>query len=174
MNISRWALFWGCVMLGIAFLSQLETDTSRWACSQTGVIDVSPDELFAFLTQPDHVTKWFAWVSHLKAGDSRPIGIGKRYYAIYNIPFYGEYAMMMKVTEWKENRRIALSSDNLFKPRMEVEFESTKLRSTKLTFVLTFTRPSLLFQTVMGPVLYFLSKQQLRHSLLFLQMMFTS
>ena len=59
--MSRWGLFWGCVMLGIAYLSQFETDTSRWTCSQTGVIDVSPDELFAFLTQPEHVTK----VSHI-------------------------------------------------------------------------------------------------------------
>ncbi|XP_045599589.1 uncharacterized protein [Procambarus clarkii] len=156
----------------VGLLYQVDTDTRTWEATEHGIIYASPEQMERFLTNPDSVEKWFQWVSLFKAADSRPLGVGKKYQAIYNFPLLGEYVTLVKVVEYKPNSLIILESSSFLKPRFVIKMEESDLKTTRLTFRLKYRRSSALFQWTVGPVLWFLTSQQLTHSLFMLRMMF--
>lgn len=156
----------------IAVLYQIDTETEIWEASESASLYASKEQLERFITNPDAVEKWFQWVSLFKAADSRPLGVGKKYQAIYNLPLLGEYMMLFRVVSYKPNELLVLESDALIKPRFVVRMEDGSSKTTRLTFKLRYRRISALFQWTVGPLMYFLTSQQLQHSLFMLRMMF--
>ncbi|XP_063608083.1 uncharacterized protein LOC134782508 [Penaeus indicus] len=156
----------------VAVLYQIDTDTETWEAKQMATIYATPEQMERFLLNPDTVEKWFQWVSIFKAADSRPVGVGKKYQAIYNLPIFGEYVMLMRVIEYKPKRLLILESESLLKPRFSVSLQEDTPKSSRLTFKLRYKRSSALFQWTVGPFLWFLTGQQLQHSLFMLRMMF--
>ena len=41
------------------------------------------------------IFQWFQWVSQFKAADTRPLGIGKKYHAFFNVPFFGKKYLLL-------------------------------------------------------------------------------
>ncbi|XP_068243527.1 uncharacterized protein [Palaemon carinicauda] len=156
----------------VAVLYQIDTDPGVWEASESAHIYASREQLERFIGNPDSVEKWFRWVSLFKAADSRPFSIGKKFQALYNVPFLGEYMMLFKVTKYQPNTLMVLETDSLIKPRFTVLMEEGGTKGTRLTFKLRYRRISALFQWTLGPFLYFLTGQQLQHSLFMLKMMF--
>ncbi|KAB7505412.1 hypothetical protein Anas_03190 [Armadillidium nasatum] len=79
----------------IAAFYQIECDTERWKAVEVANILVPPEHLARFLANADVTSKWFHWVSHFKEADTRPLGVGKKYQAFYNIPLI-EYLPSVK------------------------------------------------------------------------------
>lgn len=156
----------------VAVLHQIDTDTRTWAATEHAVIYASPEQMERFITNPDSVDKWFNWMSLFKSADSRPMGIGKKYQAIYDVPLLGEYTILLNVVEYKPNHLIVLESSSLLKPRFIIRMDENGSKATRLTFKLRYRRSSALFQWTVGPLLWFLTSQQLQHSLFMLRMMF--
>ncbi|XP_042205948.1 uncharacterized protein LOC121855136 isoform X2 [Homarus americanus] len=156
----------------IGLLSQIDTDPKTWEATEFATIYASPDQMERFITNPDSVEKWFRWVSFFKAADSRPLGVGKKYQAIYNVPVFGEYVNLFKLVEYKPNKLVAVESSSFLKPRFTVKMEEGGPKTTRLTLKLKYRRSSALFQWTLGPVLWLVTSQQLQHSLFMLRMMF--
>ncbi|CAL4160253.1 unnamed protein product [Meganyctiphanes norvegica] len=156
----------------VAVLYQIEVDPGTWEASERGNIYASAEQIEQFITNPDLVEKWFQWVSIFKAADSRPISAGKKYQAIYKLPFLGEYVMLMRVVEYKHQKTLVLESQSLLRPRFTIQLEESSSNATRLIFKLRWQRTSALFQWSVGPFLCFLTSQQLQHSLFMLKMMF--
>lgn len=165
------------VFIAVAFglvglLYQIETDTRTWEATEYANIYASPEQMERFITNPDSVEKWFHWVSTFKAADSRPLGVGKKYQAIYNVSLLGEYVTLLKMVEYKANSLIVLESSNFLKPRFVIKMEEGERKTTRLTFRLRYRRSSALFQWTVAPFLWLLTSQQLQYSLFMLRMMF--
>ncbi|KAK7076740.1 hypothetical protein SK128_005365 [Halocaridina rubra] len=156
---------------GVAVLYQIDTDSGTWEASESASLYASKEQLERFIANPSSVEKWFQWVSLFKAADSRPLGIGKKYQAIYVLPVLGEYVMLFRVMEYKPHELLVLESDSFIRPRFTVYIEENS-KSARLTLKLRYRRISALFQWTVGPMLYFLTSQQLQHSLFMLRMMF--
>ncbi|KAF2364835.1 hypothetical protein FHG87_004414 [Trinorchestia longiramus] len=156
----------------IAVLYQVDVATTRWEAEDFGIISAPSLQMWKFLTNSDSVEKWFHWVSHLRSLDSRPLTVGKRYEALYKIPIVGDYALALQIVEYIPQRRIVLQSDSLLKPRFTLEVTPVDESHSKLRFKLMFRRNSALFRCTLGPLLWFLSSQRLRHSLFLVKMLF--
>lgn len=156
----------------VAVLHQITTDTTTWEATQAGSLFASPEMLQRFITNPDQVEKWFQLLSQFKAADSRPFGVGKKYQAIYDVPILGEYVMLLSVVEYRPNHLIVLDSNSFLRPRLSIKIEESGLKSSLLTFSLRYRRSSALFQWTLGPILKFLTKQQMQRSLFQLRLFF--
>lgn len=156
----------------VAVLHQIDTDPAAWAASEQGSIYASREQLQRFITNPDSVEKWFNLVSLFKAADSRPLGVGKKYQAVYDLPLIGEYSVLLAVVEYKPNSLVVLESASLLRPHFTIQLEDNGPNTTRLTFSMQYRRSSALFQWTLGPVLRFLTSQQLQRSLFMIRMMF--
>ncbi|XP_015929789.1 uncharacterized protein [Parasteatoda tepidariorum] len=156
----------------IAALCQIEVTQNKWVISKAISLKSSLEDTYSFITSLDYVDKWFPFVSRVREADGRPLGIGRKLYAVYDIPGYGEYLMLYKVTEYNRGKLIAIEGENLLKPRIEFRFVKIKEAETKLLIVITFRRLSYFFQYTIAPILNFLVNQKLQHSLFLLKSVF--
>ncbi|KAA0203279.1 hypothetical protein HAZT_HAZT001147 [Hyalella azteca] len=170
--ITKWSFVFALSLCVTAVLYQVDVVTTRWAAEDYAVIPAPAASMWKFLTNPDTVEKWFHWVSHFRAVDSRPLTVGKRYEALYSIPLLGDYALGLQIVEYVPQRRLVLQSDSLLKPRFSFELGAIDDAHSKLTLKLVFRRNSALFRCTLGPMLWLLSSQRLQHSLFLLKMMF--
>ena len=61
--------------------------------------------LWEVATRRGSVEKWFSWASNVKEPKpDQKMERGKIFALYYNLPFYGEYAFLAKVTEFKDGR----------------------------------------------------------------------
>ncbi|KAK4297678.1 hypothetical protein Pmani_029918 [Petrolisthes manimaculis] len=156
----------------VGVLYQVTVDTTTWAAKQQGSLFTSPDMLQRFITNPDQVQKWFPMVSQFKSADSRPFGVGKKYQAIYDLPILGEYVMLLSVVEYKINHIITLESNSFLRPTFTINMVEKAPNNTILTFSMEYKRSSALFQWTLGPLLQFLTRQQMQRSLFQLRLIF--
>ncbi|XP_035227852.1 uncharacterized protein LOC118200038 [Stegodyphus dumicola] len=160
------------VVIVIAVLCQLEVPQNKWIASKSLTLKASVDDTYNFITNLDYVDKWFPFVSRIRDADGRPLGVGKKLYAVYDIPLYGEYQMLYRVTEFKKGKLIVIEGDNFLMPRIEFGFVKLKEAQSKLTITITFRRTSYFFQYTFGPLLYFMENQKMQHSLFLLKSVF--
>ncbi|XP_067124298.1 uncharacterized protein [Centruroides vittatus] len=154
----------------MAILYQLEVKQNKWVTSKSILLKSKVDDAFSFITTVDYMRKWFPFASYVKEADDRPLDIGKKYYAIYEIPIWGEYAVVYKVVDYSSKRRIVVESDIFLRPRVEFDFLEVKENETKFTITILNQSLSYLFQYTLGPILYFLNNQKLQNSLFLLRM----
>ncbi|XP_054710258.1 uncharacterized protein LOC129219965 [Uloborus diversus] len=160
------------IVIVIAVLSQLEVPQNKWIVSKTVTLKASVEDTYSFITSLDYVDKWFPFVSRVRDADGRPLSAGKKLYAVYDIPAYGEYQMLYRVTEHKKGKQIVIEGDNLLLPRIEFTFVKMKEVLSKVTISISFRRLSYFYQYTIGPVLHFLVSQKLQHSLFLLKSVF--
>ncbi|KAF8787517.1 uncharacterized protein LOC129972777 [Argiope bruennichi] len=160
------------VAIAIAVLCQLEVTQNKWVVSKSLSLKATVDDTFSFMTSLDYVDKWFPFVSRVRQADGRPLGVGKKLFAVYDIPAYGEYQMLYRVVEYKKGKLIVVEGDNLLKPRIEFGFAKVKESVCKLTITISFRRMSYFFQYTFAPVLNFLVNQKLQHALFLLKSVF--
>ncbi|KAG0715856.1 hypothetical protein GWK47_010993 [Chionoecetes opilio] len=163
------------IVIAVAFgvvsvLYQIDSDPGAWAATEQGSIYASREQLQRFITNPDSVEKWFNLVSLFKAADSRPLGVGKKYQAIYDLPLIGEYTVLLTVVEYKANTLVVLDSTSLLRPHFTIRLEDNGPNTTRLTFS-TGDRQHY-SSGRLGSVLRFLTGQQLQRSLFMIRMMF--
>ncbi|KAJ9601376.1 hypothetical protein L9F63_000467 [Diploptera punctata] len=143
----------------------METDTSTFSAIQSAVFNADHRDLFHFVAHPDTVEMWFQWISHFRSADSKTLGVGKLYQAIYSFPLLGDSVMLFRVVEYVPDTRIVLESESLLRPRVEITSAPVHGQQTKLTFKFTFRRSSTLFQYTLAPVLHVLAQQHMKNSL---------
>ncbi|KAG8198952.1 hypothetical protein JTE90_015156 [Oedothorax gibbosus] len=160
------------IAAAIAVLCQLEVSQNQWVISKSLQLKSSIEDTYSFITSLDYVDKWFPFVSRVRQADGRPLGEGKKLFAVYDIPAYGEYQMLYRVVEYKKGKLIVIEGDNLLMPRIEFSFAKVKDSVCKLSISLSFRRLSYFFQYVVAPVLNFLVNQKLQHSLFLLKSVF--
>ncbi|RXG70907.1 hypothetical protein Avbf_01529 [Armadillidium vulgare] len=117
----------------IAAFYQIECDTERWKAVEVANILVPPEHLARFLANADVTSKWFHWLSHFKEADTRPLGVGKKYQAFYNIPLIGEIVMLFRLTDYEPNHLFVLESESFLKPRFTMLLKKTEDGKTLLT-----------------------------------------
>lgn len=149
----------------LAILYIMETDTATFSAVQSAVFTSDHRDLFHFVSHPDTVEMWFHWISHFRSADSKLVGEGKLYQAVYTLPLLGDYVMLFRAVEYVPESRIVLESESLLKPRIEVTSVPVRGEQSKLTFKLTFRRSSTLFQYTLGPILHILAQQHIKNSL---------
>ncbi|PSN52226.1 hypothetical protein C0J52_12757 [Blattella germanica] len=159
------------IIIAVAILIRMETDTSTFSAVQSAVFHTDHRDLFHFVAHPDTVEMWFNWISHFRSADSKILGVGKLYQAVYSFPLLGDFVMLFRVVEYIPDTRIVLESESLLKPRVEVTSAPVNEEKTKLTFRLTFRRSSTLFQYTLGPFLHMLAQQHFKNSLSILSQM---
>nr|ALJ10895.1 hypothetical protein [Dolomedes sulfureus] len=160
------------VVIVIAVLCQLEVTQNKWVVSKSITLKASIEDTYSFITSLDYVDKWFPFVSRVRDADGRPLSVGKKLYAVYDIPAYGEYQMVYRVTEFKKGKLIVIEGNNILLPRIEFSFVKVKEVLCKMTITISFRRLSYFFQYTFGPVLHFLVNQKMQHSLFLLKSVF--
>lgn len=128
-----------------AILYQLEVKQNKWVTSKSIHLKSKLDDAFSFITTVDYMRKWFPFATYVKEADDRPLDVGKKYYAIYDIPVWGEYTVVYKVVEYSKNH-IAAESDTFLKPRVEFDFLEVKENECKVTITILSRRLSYLYQ----------------------------
>ncbi|KAH6920732.1 hypothetical protein HPB50_028280 [Hyalomma asiaticum] len=136
--------------------------------------------------------KWLPFVSSVFEADGKQMSVGKRYRATYEFPLLGEFDMSYSVVEYQPHRLVAVESDSWLRPRLELRVETSSEAQCRMHVLISFRRRSYLFQKptppqpspsplncrvisvtyTLGPVLHFVSNQQLQRSLFLLRMVF--
>ncbi|XP_013782301.2 uncharacterized protein LOC106466554 isoform X1 [Limulus polyphemus] len=133
-------------VLGI--LSQTDVPYNRWIISKALTIKANMDDAFGFVTTTDYMNKWFPFASRIREADSRPISEGKKYYAVYDLPLWGEYLVLYKVVHYQHRSQVVVESDFIFRPRVEFLFTKMSENQCKMAVSIIFRRSSLLFQSI--------------------------
>lgn len=157
-------------LLGVSY--QMEVKIDYWTSTDYTNVQADQDELFRFLTNTDQVGKWFSWVSYIRPADQRPLGINKKYEAVYKLPVIGEYGIMLNTVDYAPRQKIVLESGELLKPRIEIHLKQLRPRETRMTMTIHYRRYSVLFNIFVAPLLSLLTSQQVQLSLFTIRMFF--
>ncbi|KAL3191873.1 hypothetical protein MRX96_059381 [Rhipicephalus microplus] len=172
-----WVSLLAACVAGFTVLFQNEVDQDRWVASQSITLKASG---------------WLPFVSSVVEADGKQMSIGKRYRATYELPLIGEMGTIINVVldsmntpndrvksdtwynvvEYQPYGRVAVQSESWLRPRLELRVETTSESQCRMHVLVSFRRKSYLFQYTLGPVLHFVSNQQLQRSLFLLRMVF--
>ncbi|XP_067008494.2 uncharacterized protein [Anabrus simplex] len=148
----------------LALLTKLESDPGKFSIAQSAILNADYRDLFQFVAHPDTVEVWFRWISHFRAADKRPLGVGKLYQAVYSLPVLGDYIMLFRVMKYVPDSCMVLESESWLKPRFEVFATPISEEQARLTFRLVFRRSSALFQYTLGPLLRIFAQHYIQNS----------
>ncbi|XP_075535170.1 uncharacterized protein LOC142570704 [Dermacentor variabilis] len=167
-----WLSFLAVCLAGFAVLYQVEVDQDRWVASQVITLKASTGDAYRFVTSSEYMSKWLPFVSSVLEADGKQMSVGKHYRATYEFPLIGEFHMSYHVVEYVPHRKVAVESESWLRPRLELRFEPSDDAQCRMHVLVSFRRRSYLFQYTLGPVLHFVSNQQLQRSLFLLRMVF--
>lgn len=166
-----WLSFLTLCLAGTAILYQVEVDkNNNWITSQSITLKASISDSFKFVTTADYMSKWFPFVSSVREGDGKELGIGKEYYATYQLPVIGDFSVPYRIVEFVDQKKVAVESDSFLKPRIQFNFKKISEVECHMEVLVSFQRRSCLFQYTIGPLMHFLTSQQLQRSLFLLRM----
>lgn len=166
--VNKWAI--ACIVgTIIAVMYQTEVEKDLWTVSKSVRLNAKLDDAINFVTATDYMSKWFPFASHVREADGRPLGVGKKYHAIYDIPFYGETKALYKIVDYQTLAKAVVESEGLLRPRLEFSFHQLEKDESRMSVSISFRRHSYLFQYVLGPIIYFITNQRLQHSLFVLR-----
>ncbi|CAM1304181.1 Uncharacterised protein g3700 [Pycnogonum litorale] len=154
-----------------SILLQLEI-INVWTTKQNVLLNAKLDDVYSFVLNADYMEKWLPFATHIRAADNRPVGLNKKYFAIFEFPIVGPFKMLFNTVEYEHKYKIILESDSFLKTRFSFAFHNVKSESTKLNLQVTHQRPSLLFQYTIGPIIQLVTYQQVQHSLFKLRLIF--
>ncbi|XP_075736363.1 uncharacterized protein LOC142776478 [Rhipicephalus microplus] len=167
-----WVSLLAACVAGFTVLFQNEVDQDRWVASQSITLKASGADAFRFVASSEYMSKWLPFVSSVVEADGKQMSIGKRYRATYELPLIGEVDTWYNVVEYQPYGRVAVQSESWLRPRLELRVETTSESQCRMHVLVSFRRKSYLFQYTLGPVLHFVSNQQLQRSLFLLRMVF--
>ncbi|KAH7977887.1 hypothetical protein HPB49_003859 [Dermacentor silvarum] len=137
-----WVSFLAVCLAGLAVLYQVEVEQDRWVASQVITLKASAGDAYRFVTTSEYMSK------------------------------ASEFHTSYHVVEYVPLRKVAVESESWLRPRLELRFESSGDAQCRMHVLVSFRRRSYLFQYTLGPVLHFVSNQQLQRSLFLLRMVF--
>ncbi|XP_049517051.1 uncharacterized protein LOC119441519 [Dermacentor silvarum] len=156
-----WVSFLAVCLAGLAVLYQVEVEQDRWVASQVITLKASAGDAYRFVTTSEYMSKWLPFVSSVLEADGKQMSVGKQYRATYEFPLLGEFHTSYHVVEYVPLRKVAVESESWLRPRLELRFESSGDAQCRMHVLYT-----------LGPVLHFVSNQQLQRSLFLLRMVF--
>ncbi|CAD7077654.1 unnamed protein product [Hermetia illucens] len=108
-----------------AYRMEVNNDDDDFAVILCKKFNFSRDVLFKFTTMPHMIDKWIEWIPTFMDADHKPLGTGKTFKALYHD---AAATTLLKVTDFDEGNYVAVESNFVFSPRIELYFFDKDLK----------------------------------------------